>query len=168
MIQDLFERNQTMDSGVDLTKDVEAGKVFAQLGDRLGLDIHFYLICWDKVDKYLGRFSDSEKENSCVKTVWDSLHPLTKKASKARHFFEHLHETITESNFGKIEYAFANFKQFSFRYVDVSKKGERFEREVALGRAEVERVMLGYEGVLACLGADVSSGYSSRQRTYRP
>jgi hypothetical protein len=150
-----------MDSGVDLTKDVEAGRVFAQLNDRLDLDIHFYLICWDKVNKYLGRFSYSEKENSCVKTVWDSLHPLTEKASRARDFFEHLHETITESNFGKTEYAFANFKQFSFRYVDVSKKGKRSEREVTLGRAEVEKVMLGYERVLACLGADVSSGYQS-------
>ena len=145
----------------DLMKDAERAKAFHQWSERQSLDIHFYLICWDKVDKFFRRLARSERAKDCVQEVWTELRPVTEKASLARNFFEHLDETISEENFGQSGHTMSSKGDFAFQYIDVSKKGERFERRVVLGRAQVESVLLAYEKVLVCLGADISEGYRS-------
>lgn len=160
IIDDLRTRDQLLDEGYDLKSNIEASRAFAQFGDRLSLDIHFYLVCWDKINKYLKRFVESESDNECIKQIWNNINRLTRKASLARNLFEHLHENISETNYGRTRYSFTNYEKFLFRYIDVSNKGEKFTRDVTLGKPEVEKAMLSYEGILSCLGADVSGGYS--------
>jgi hypothetical protein len=140
-------------------KDVEAAKIHHQLLNRITLDIHFYLICWDKVDKYRGRLSTSMKENQCVQTICSELGQLTAKASRARNHFEHLDRYVDNPEAIEGGYGFGGYRHFALSYVDISKHGEKQKREVTLGYDELVGMMTGYERILSCLGANITLGY---------
>jgi len=139
----------------NLVSRPQGAKAFSQLGDRLTLDIHFYLICWDKIKKHF-RVVSGATDSRCIKDVWSEIQVMSERASRARHFFEHLDKTVAEGNFGELGYGFANLRTFVFRYFETSGKKGRIERQVTLGRDEVENVMMAYESVLTCLEADLA------------
>ena len=161
MVDDLKDSAQVM-LDADPTKNIEASKIHSQFSDRFALDFHFYLICWDKVNKHLGRFANNQGENQCIKTIWDALSPLTSKAALGRHFLEHLDKIISRKQPEEFQYFIPNYDGFAFKYFDLDRDGKRVEKQIPLGRAEVEKVMKAYEGILRCLGADISAGYPSK------
>jgi hypothetical protein len=143
----------------NVMKDIKAGRISAQWSDRLDLDIHFYLICWDKINKYFDVLQRNESGNECIKSAWDEINNLTEKASRARDFYEHLADNLTETYSGNpLGHSMASDGSFLFNYSDLSNKGVKFERQLTLGRQEVEKVMKAYEKVLKCLGAQLD-GY---------
>lgn len=151
-------RHQALSWSGALMSNDDVARAFAQYSNRIMLDIHFYLVCWDKANKYFDVVSRNSKSN-CIEATWKALSPLTERASRARDFFEHLDKQLSDNNFGTTSYGISGSQHFMFGYVDVSNKGKKIERKLTLGRAEVEQVMITYENVLSCLGADLSGGY---------
>ncbi len=144
----------------DLMSNVEAAKVSHQFSDHLRLDIHFFLICWDKVHKHFKTVAETA-ESECIVDAWERIRGLVEDASKARNFFEHLDKTVMKGSHGETGHSFLTPGQFVFRYVDVRNNGQKIQREVTLGRDEVKRVMVAYEQVLSCLGANLNGGVSA-------
>jgi hypothetical protein len=160
MMDDLRDSAQVI-MNADLSKNIEAARIHSQFSDRFELDFHFYLICWDKVNKHLGRFADDQSGNQCIKTIWDTLSPVTSNASLGRHFLEHLDKIIARKEREDFQYFIPNYDGFAFKYFDLDRDSKRVERQIPLGRSEVEKVIKAYEGILRCLGADISAGYPS-------
>ncbi|GEM_PF-1601666 len=163
IVDDLKESRRLM--GLDLTRDALAAKVYSQLNDRLELDIHFYLICWDKIDKHLEKFVDSEGGSECIGVIWKEIKSLTSNASMGRHYFEHLDKRIVQGKPEGMGYFFSNYAGFTFRYIDEAKGGKRKEKQITLGRSQVEKVILAYEKILRCLGAGIPAGYAQSVNT---
>ncbi len=136
----------------DITSNVEAAKAFSQAVDRLWLDIHFYLVCWDKINKHFKIVSDTS-QSECINDAWHEISDLTEKASRARDFLEHLDKDVKRGGYGQRGTSFTAHREFSFWYTDTSGGGKKHERKVNLGRLQVERVMNAYEKVLSCLSS---------------
>jgi hypothetical protein len=137
----------------EISTNVDAAKAFVQLQDRFRLDIHFYLICWDKIDKHFELFDRAQSESD-ITSVRARIRDLLSKGALARHFLEHLDKHVPEGEVGIRSAAIGSDGRFTFTYEDVSRKGEKHERSVALGRAEVIRVLHAYIDVLERLGVD--------------
>ncbi len=134
----------------DIMSNVEAAKAFSQCVDRFWLDTHFYLICWDKINKHFRTASDAA-DSRCVREAWKEISDLTEKASGARHFLEHFSDEVKRGGYGQRGSSFTGRRDFTFWYVSTSNKGKKREASVNLGKAEVEKVMKAYESVLSCL-----------------
>ena len=153
----------------DRNEVLEEAKVEREQLDQIILDIHFYLICWDKVNKFFGAFAKAEEDDACINKAWNEVRSLTKKASLARHYFEHFDLMLSRGtgNVPLAESLSFSGNHFEFGYSQLNGKGEKLERKVTLGRSEVEKVMLAYEEVLSCLGADLTRGYFHVHRVNR-
>jgi hypothetical protein len=123
----------------------------SDLGD---LDTHFYLICWDKLDKFFALFGKLQ-DDPVVSKIVARVGPLLGKAALARHFLEHLHEQLERGNTAPRGRGLSSGGSFSFRYVDKSNKGRLIERLVTLGRAEIQQVIDAYLEILRHFGAKV-------------
>jgi len=149
-------------SKMGTAKRLEEAKLDFQLKERFILDVHFYLVCWDKVNKYFGRFANKEKDNPCIWEAWKGISSLTEKASRARDYFEHFDKMLPKDYAGDIPLTQSfsiSASQFEFGYSELSGKRKKFERRVTLGRLEIETVMVAFEQSLSCLGRSIKSDY---------
>ena len=148
------EYNDELMMQKDLMKDIEAGRAFSQIGDRIQLDLHFYLICWDKINKYSNVLSKHTKNQRIVE-ICKKIASFTGKATLARHYFEHLDEAVDK---GREVYSrgwsSSTGGSMVFRYSDMSKRGKKTQRKIYLGIREVESIMKAYEDILKSLGAN--------------
>ena len=146
---------------VDLQKNVQAANARYQIMDLSNFDTQFYLICLDKIDKYSAVLI-AKSDDTRIKKIWKNIKPLTEKASAARNFFEHLDRSVKEERegFPRTQGFFPPAGMF-FKYVDISKKGKKFERELLLGIKEVKSIMKAYDDTLRSLGAKIN-GYQSQ------
>jgi hypothetical protein len=155
MAEDVALSSRIMETE-NLMENVEAAKVDSQLGDRFQLDIHFYLICWDKIQKHLALF-DRSQGDSVISAIRARIRTMLAHAVRARNFLEHLDKQITETMFGMRSTSISSDGQFTFRYEDMSKRGAKHERVVTLGRTEVLQVLLAYIDLLERLGVNPQS-----------
>jgi hypothetical protein len=128
----------------------------SQLQDIRALDVHFYLICWDKLDKFLTVF-EREQSDPAVSQLVAGARPLLKSAAQGRNFLEHLDKSndgwmrgIQSMYFNSIDGG-----QAGLAYTDVSNRGRKIPRHLDLGRREVVRMIDLYVGILRHLGATV-------------
>ena len=123
-----------------------------QLIRRLYLDVHLYLICWDKIHKFFKLVSESSN-NHCVKQAWAKIENLTGRAKRARGFLEHLDIQAQRGGGGLERIEPSQEGDLKLTYVGVGKKGERFETGINLGRAEIAEAIDAFDEVLSCLKA---------------
>lgn len=142
--------NKLMLGGAAASND-EAARILVQVQHRFILDTHFYLICWDKIEKHLSLFERAQGSPE-VSAIRARIENLLSKGALARHFLEHLDKQVTEGKIGIKSAAVTGTGGFTFTYEDESKKGRKIERVVTLGRAEVLQVANAYIDILSSLG----------------
>jgi hypothetical protein len=123
-----------------------------QFHQRYSLDIHFYLICWDQIEKHLDSFVEAQGDPALAVIRIRIGEHLT-KGSRARNFLEHLDKQATETPIGIRGSTISGDGGFLFEYVDESKRG-KYPKDASLGRAEVLEVLNAYSDILRQLGVD--------------
>ena len=112
------------------------------------LDIHFYLICWDKIKRRLDQLLEEEPGLRSVPS-YKRIRSILKQAKKARDFMEHLDEKNRQGQGVGMQ----GNDELVFRYVDTERKTKKDQPEkvVALGKAEVALVTKTYEEIIETL-----------------
>jgi hypothetical protein len=118
---------------------------FSRVSELLFLDLHFYLICWDKMDKYLRRFSQLQNDMDIARILVE-LAPLLSDAVSARDHFEHWDKLLMPPDLGPLGYGFAvvgmgDSATFTVSYDERGKGGVKRLKSVALGRKELAHVI---------------------------
>jgi hypothetical protein len=123
----------------------------ARLIHQEELDFHFYLICWDKVQKYFSlvqKFEDDEAITESYKNISE----LLDDAVDGRDFYEHLDDTLQKGGVGTRGRGFSYPEGYHFSVVRID-KGKQVPKEAKLGMEEIRRVREAYEDVIAVLKA---------------
>jgi hypothetical protein len=112
------------------------------------LDVHFYLICWEQVNRrfeQLERLEPYPKIGLARRPVKD----LLDLASKARGFSEH----SDEKNKQGLSIGMSGDDELEFGYTDTDRKTRRDlpEKKVKLGKTEVRMIIKAYEEVVNAL-----------------
>lgn len=91
------ERIKDNEARVAATKWPESFKLPLE---TIFLDIHLYLICWDKVHKLLIRLTEVVGDSS-LKSFLKKYKPILMKYSEARHHLEHIDERLVDKKCSK-------------------------------------------------------------------
>jgi hypothetical protein len=105
----------------------------------LFLDIHYYVICWDKIGKNVDRLkritTDRNLHLACKK-----FKPILERISSIRNYYEHLDEQSIQAR----RYSFKN-DQLTLRYF---RKNENVQHSITLGRKELDNLLVAFEGIV--------------------
>lgn len=111
-------------------------------GEQIGLDIHFYLIGWDKLAKFFALLRRASPI-TCMDELLRPIQGTLSEVQLARHFFEHMDDRVETRGLPGYGQVWAG-SSFTFGYEDHSKGGQIRRRQVQLGRAEIEKAVLAY------------------------
>jgi hypothetical protein len=109
--------------GADLGSDPDAQARNFRLKNLAELDVHFYLICWDKIDKFFRAFSRAQGDAEIV-AAYRGVEELLRKAALARNFLEHLDRRILIGGFRPRTRSMGGGGSFRFGYEETSNKGK--------------------------------------------
>lgn len=133
-----------MTSGL-LSSNRQLQEDMIRLRTTSSLDIHFYLICWDKVNKHFEKLAKSQRHPD-IGIARRPVRKLLEQASKARDFFEHLENKNQQGHGVRM----GGDDEVEFSYVDTDRKTGRDlpESKVELGKREVQMIIKAYETVV--------------------
>jgi hypothetical protein len=120
--------------------------------DQARIDLHFYLICWDKMHKYLEVFV-TEQDEPEISTIHSQVKSLLRNGKLARDHLEHLNERFTDKTAVFHSRGMGSDGSLTFDYDDVRNKGDKVRRSVRLGKSEVERMVVVYRDIVSRLEA---------------
>lgn len=123
--------------------------------NRLYLDIHLYLICWDKVRKFFEVISDTA-DKPCVRTVWNEIQGFTEKVQRARGLLEHLDEHSRRGGGGLTGFAIDPMGGLNLNFSGTRKNGKSTRMTLDVGVVQVGLAIAAYEKVLSCIQANTS------------
>jgi hypothetical protein len=137
--------------------DDEAVRAQQRISERLFLDLHFYLVCWDKMDKYLRRFERIQNDGRIGAAV-AGVAPLMSEAVRGRNFFEHYDNLLAPPDVGPLGHGFGvagtgDSARFTVSFTERGPGGTRRHRALALGRGEMLRVVEVGEQIIDCLAS---------------
>jgi hypothetical protein len=138
MVEDLNESNRLM-SNPRVTTDLSTQQELSRSHERYEMDIHFYLVCWDKLAKFYGLY-ERLWNRPVLTAVLQPVRKTLNAGSRARNYFEHLDDRIERDRFRSRGSGMAG-SSFSFGYEERTAKGATVHRQVTLGRAEILRVI---------------------------
>jgi hypothetical protein len=142
----------------DLLHDRAAASVLLQFSDRTDFDIHFFLISWDKIQKFLELF-DTEQKDPVVSSIHAEIAPLLAKGSEVRHYFEHLNDRLAQGGGLTLGRGYGGGATLNIAY-EVRQPGSVIEQRLeSFGREEVRRVALAYNRILEHLGAKLQPSF---------
>jgi hypothetical protein len=127
-----------------------------QVWCRNQIDLHFYLICWDKMHKYLKVFVN-EQDDSEILRIYSRIKRLLEMGKLARDHLEHLDKRIDRPTTGFHYLGIGSDGMLTLAYRDVPNKGGIIERDVALGKDEVEQVMATFKNIMDVLEGSTRS-----------
>lgn len=107
--------------------------------ERYDLDLHFYLICWDKLNNLLETF-ERQWDRSDVREICGRIRGLLANASLARQYFEHLDRWIDKGGL-RPRATGIGVDHLSFHYQIPDGRGRQISRSVALGHSELQQVV---------------------------
>lgn len=146
-------------SKTDLVRDKVAASIYSQIGNQEDVDVHFFLICWDKIHKFLDLF-DQEQRDPVISGVCSEISTLLERGTEARNYFEHLDDRLrgggghTHARFGGGGDAFViSYEGGRLAGGIVQPKSDSF------GREEIRRVAAAYNRILEQLGAKLQPSY---------
>jgi hypothetical protein len=122
--------------------------------DLVQLDLHFFLICWDKLDKCWSVL-DRGEANPAISKIYGQLKVGLHAAGRARDYLEHPDRRYEQSGWGASGHGIGSDGSLKFTYQDKSNKGKAIDRQVDLGKAQVERARDAYKSILRLLGGGV-------------
>jgi hypothetical protein len=137
---------------LNLQHDRAAAAVFTQMSDREDFDTHFFLICWDKVHKFLELFERAQAD-APVSAICREISPVLEKGAEARDYLEHLDQRL-EAGGGKTRArAGGGGGNLVISYEERLKGGVVQSRSEAFGREEIRHVAQAYNRILEQMGA---------------
>jgi len=112
-----FKRGEHVSPGVN-----------SSLMQTLFMDVHFYLICFDKVQNLIKKLSKVEKHPE-LKKFWQELEPKFKPYNDMRNNLEHIEERLTSENL--IDFGNLNDNNYSFggKKIDIGEDSLNFIRD---------------------------------------
>jgi len=122
--------------------------------DLVELDLHFFLICWDKLDKCWSLLNH-EEANLEITKIYAPIKTALYSAARARDYLEHLDRRYKKSGLSGGGHAMGSDGSLSFIYQDVSNKDKTYDRQIDLGKAQVEKMREAYKSALRLLGATI-------------
>ncbi len=127
---------------------VAGSRAWVRFSHQEELDFHFYLICWDKVNKHFDKLVKSQRQPE-IEIAQRPVKALLGQASKARNFFEHLEEKNQQGH----GVGMTGDDELEFSYTDTDRKTKRDLPlvKVKLGKREVRTIVKAYENVVEAL-----------------
>jgi hypothetical protein len=142
-------------------RSAESAKNLEKISKLLTLEVHFYIICWDKVQKHfkklevLSRIPEVGRARRPVRT-------LLENASRARGFLEHLDNHVISGGLGQaFGFSFGRGDELIFSYAYVKGRPDA-TRRVALGKVQLCQMMSIYESMVGDLRKQLSIGRAPR------
>lgn len=153
-IADDMEGTLRLQRESDLKVDRMAASAFSQLADRTDFDVHFFLTCWDMLDKFLTLF-EREQADPSISAILGEVSGLLQKAVRARGYFEHLDERIMRGAGQTRARSAGGGASLAISYEEELGPGSTEVKTEAFGREEIRRIALAYNRILEHLGATI-------------
>jgi hypothetical protein len=118
------------------------------------LDLHFYLICWDKMDKLIQRFLDGESDEEIVR-IHGRIDVHLRNAVDARNHQEHLDRVLTEPGSYGILFGYTN-GDLVITHEAKRVGGSKYQKGILLGHREIIQVARAYEEIVRYLKSNPS------------
>ena len=115
---------------------------------QLEMDIHFFIICWDKVKKFMLKFQQEEDDRK-IYQIHKGVKEILDEIPDARHFLEHLDEEIAAGKGRPRGWRFSG-GSFYYNYTR-TKKGKPVSGMATIGLKEILMVRKAFEDDVAVL-----------------
>ena len=115
----------------------------SQVEDHTDYDVHFLLICWARIQKFLKLF-EREQTDETVSEVCSSIKDLLDRGANARHYVEHLDGRLTSGGGKTRSRSAGGGVSLSVSYEVVAGSGSIERRTDSFGREEIRRIAAAY------------------------
>jgi hypothetical protein len=131
--------------------DPELARARTRVSTQIQVDVHLYVICWDKVANFLQLFNRRQRD-SAISEIYSGVKGTLGRAIEARHFFEHYDEKLKVDKPPPFSFGgMGGDGNGALNLYSLSEEGEWMVKPVFIGRSEIERVARAYNGILSIL-----------------